>query len=71
MSRVVIDRDGGEPAVLSCVFCTLDCFMCIFTQRLDGSRHGNTVGCACVLFSMGYYYTAGSSVCFALSAAVV
>ena len=53
MSRVVIDEDGGELAVLCCIFYTLDCFMCIFTQRLDDAGLGNTVGCVCVLFSMG------------------
>lgn len=53
MSTVVIDGDGGELAALCCIFYTLDCFMCIFTQRLDDARLGNTVGCACVLLSMG------------------
>lgn len=44
MSKIVTGGDRGE----------LGCFVCIFTERFDNARLGTTVGCACVLFSVGY-----------------
>lgn len=41
--------------------------LCVFSlKRLDNARLGDTVGCACVLFTMGCCCTAGSFVCFCI-----
>lgn len=64
MHGVVTDRDGGKLANLCCMFCYFGCLVCISTPRLDDASLGNTVGSACVLFSMHLYCTAGSFVSF-------